>query len=292
MWDSLVRAISSDGMIRATAAVTTRLCEEARVRHFASPLATAALGRVLTGTLLLSWDLKERGNITVRVVGDGPAGGIVAVTNFVGEVKGYIQKPEVDLPLKENGKLDVGGAVGQGMLYVTRDIGFEKDYTGGVELLSGEIAEDLALYLLQSEQKPSLVSLGVLVAPNGRVEAAGGLIMQALPGISEQKLLELETRIAELPSISSLIKEGLSAEDLIRKYLGDEEANILESRPALFRCDCNRERLERVIISLGKEEIMDIIEKEGETELICHFCSSSYVFNKEELKKLATEASV
>jgi molecular chaperone Hsp33 len=291
MWDSLVRATADNNNIRVSAAITTRLVEEARQRHQTSPVASAALGRVLTGVLLLSWNLKDKGSITMRVLGDGPLGGVIADVNAQGQVRGYIQNPQVDLPPNKHGKLDVGGGIGQGNLYITTDLGLKDTYTGSVALETGEIGEDLAKYLVISEQTPSLVSVGVLVNPDLTIAAAGGIIVQALPNGSPEVLTKIEENLQNLKPISTLIKEGNSAQDIIKLYLKDIEVKFLEEKQINFNCPCNKERLEKIMISLGKDELEDIINNEGSSEVKCHFCNEHYYFTKEELEKLLVEAS-
>lgn len=290
MWDSLVRATADNNNIRVSAAITTGLVEEARQRHQTSPLASAALGRVLTGVMLLSWNLKDRGSITMRVFGDGPLGGVIADVNHQGKVRGYIQNPQEDLPLNSQGKLDVGGGIGQGTLYVTTDLGLKDTYTGSVALETGEIGDDIAKYLLTSEQTPSLVSVGVLVNPDLAIAAAGGIIVQALPGGSPEVLRKIEENLRDLKPISTLIKEGNNVQDIIKLYLRDIEVNFLEEKQINFKCSCSKERLEKIMISLGEDELEDIINNEGSSEVKCHFCNEDYYFTKEELEKLLAEA--
>ncbi|MGI6224755.1 MAG: Hsp33 family molecular chaperone HslO [Peptococcales bacterium] len=290
MWDSLVRATALNNTIRVSAAVTTKLTNEASIRHLTSPVATAALGRVMNSALLLTWGLKGEGDtITVRVFGDGPLGGIIADANIRGEVRGYVQNPEIQLPLKSKGKLDVGGAVGQGTLYITKDIGLKEPYTGSIPLVSGEIGEDIASYLAQSEQIPSLVSLGVLVKPDCFVEASGGIIIQALPNTPEEVLEKIEANTENLLPISTLIKEGKGPKEIIEMYLKGIDVDYLEEKPVNFKCKCSIERAKGILISLGKEELTDILNKEGKSEIICHFCNDIYTFNKDELEKILEE---
>lgn len=287
MWDSLVRATALNNSIRVSAVITTKLTNEARIRHQTSPVATAALGRVMNAALLLTWGLKEEGDtITVRVFGDGPLGGIIADANIEGEVRGYVQNPQIDFPLKAVGKLDVGGAVGQGSIYVTKDIGLKDPYTGSIPLVSGEIGEDVASYLLKSEQIPSLVSLGVLVKPDCSVEASGGIIIQVLPDTPEDVLAKIEENTDNLLPISTLIKEGKGPKELIELYLKGIDVQYLEEKPVNFRCKCSVERAKGILVSLGKEELADIINKEGKSEIICHFCNEAYTFAKVELEEI------
>lgn len=289
MWDSLVKATAADNNIRISAVVSTKLVEEARKRHQTFPIATAALGRTLTGALLLSWGLKEEGTITIRVLGDGPLGGIIAAANAFGEVRGYVQNPFVELPNNSKGKLNVGGAVGKGHLYVTKDIGIKEPYTGSVPLVSGEIGEDLVSYLFRSEQTPSLVSVGVLVNPDLSVAASGGIIIQVLPNAPEEILEKIENNITELKTVSTLVKEGAGPKELIKAYLQGFAVKYLEEKPVSFRCKCDGARIKNILKSLGQEELLDIIEKEGKSEVICHFCNEVYTITKEELEELIKE---
>ncbi|MFZ5943810.1 MAG: Hsp33 family molecular chaperone HslO [Bacillota bacterium] len=289
MWDSLVRGTAFDNNIRVSALVSTKLVDEARTRHKTFPVATAALGRVMNSALLLTWGLKDQGTITVRVFGDGPLGGIIADANSFGEVRGYVQNPQVDISLSPKGKLDVGAGVGAGTLYVTKDLGLKEPYTGSVPLVSGEIGEDIAYYLANSEQIPSLVSVGVLVNPDLSVAASGGIIIQALPQAEEEILIRIEENIANIKPISTLIKEGNGPRELIDIYLKGIQVNILDEKPANFRCRCSEKRIRDILVSLGKGELEDIIEKEGKSTVTCHFCNEEYTFNKEELQNLLLE---
>lgn len=287
MWDSLVRATALDNSIRVSAVVTTKLTEEARKRHQTFPVATAALGRVMNSALLLTWGLKEKDDtITIRVFGDGPLGGIIADANTEGEVRGYVQNPQIDLPINTRGKLDVGGGVGKGTLYITKSMGLKEPYTGSIPLVSGEIGEDIASYLATSEQIPSLVSVGVLVNPDCSVEASGGIIIQVLPNTPEDVLVQIEKNAEKLKPISTLIQEGKGPRELIELYLENIDIKYLEEKPVNFRCKCSAERIKSVLVSLGSEEIQDIIKKEGKSEVICHFCNEVYTFSKAELEEL------
>ncbi|NLT94226.1 MAG: Hsp33 family molecular chaperone HslO [Clostridia bacterium] len=287
MWDSLVRATALDNTIRVSAVVTTKLTNEARLRHNTFPVATAALGRTMNAALLLTWGLKEKDEtITIRIIGDGPLGGIIVDANTEGEVRGYVQNPQVDLPLSEKGKLDVGAAVGKGTVYVTKDIGLKEPYTGSIPLVSGEIGEDIAAYLAQSEQIPSLVSLGVLVNPDFTVAASGGIIIQALPNTPEEVLVKIEENAARILPVSTLIKEGNKPKDLIKLYLEGIDVEYLEEKPVRFQCRCSLERVKSALVSLGQKELEDMIKKDGKAEVVCHFCNEAYFLNKAELKEL------
>lgn len=290
MQDYCVRAITVDGQIRAFAATTTGVCEEARKRHDTYPTATAALGRVLTGALMMGMDLQPNNTLTIRVLGDGPLNAIIAVAEHNGEVRGYVGNPHIHLPSKYPGKLNVGGAVGNnGYLHITKDIGLRDPYTGSVELVSGEIAEDFTRYFLESEQIQSVISLGVLVETDNHVRAAGGYIIQLLPGATEETIDKLEKKLGQLMPVSNMIDAGMSPENILQEVLSDFEIKITASQEVAFKCKCSQERLERVLINLGADELEDMIEKENGAELQCHFCNDIYTFKSNELKKLILE---
>jgi molecular chaperone Hsp33 len=282
--ETLVRAMGSEGVL-AFACVTTRLVEEARRRHQAAPTAAAALGRALTAASLLSGTLEGQQKVTLRILGDGPLGGIVTDTTASGDVRGYVQNPWVHLPLSRRRKLDVGAAVGRGTLHVTRDLGLRWPYHGSAPLVSGEIGEDLAYYLAQSEQIPSAVSLGVLVEPDGHVSAAGGFLVQWMPGSDPQARDYLEAHVRSLPPVTQLVRQGLSSADLARLALGQLGAQILEERQVRYRCTCSRERVEGVLTLLGADEVESLLS-EGRAEVRCRFCGEVYVLGREALQEL------
>ncbi|WP_312517425.1 Hsp33 family molecular chaperone HslO [Anaerospora sp.] len=284
MQDHLLRATANG--VRAFVAVTTNLTEEARQRHDCYPIAAAALGRTMTGAMLLAANLKTDESISIRIDGDGPLGAVVADAWADGRVRGYVEEPHTDLPL-HNGKLDVGQAVGAGHINVTRFTGLKQPFTGSAELVSGEIAEDMTNYLYVSEQTPSTISLGVLVNPDLSVAAAGGLMVQALPGADDAALEQIENNLAALGPISQLIQQGMDGQAILQKiFAGMEvELNLYEPLDLMFRCQCSRERVTTALISLGVEELTDIL-KDEQAELCCHFCAEKYQFNKEELEEL------
>ncbi|MDQ7829133.1 MAG: Hsp33 family molecular chaperone HslO [Armatimonadota bacterium] len=286
MPDRLVRAIAHEGTVLGFAAVTTETVEEARRRHRTAPTATAALGRTLAATAMLGAALKDGQRLTVRVLGDGPLGGILSDGNARGEVRGYVANPHVDLPLTARKKLDVGRAVGRGTLHVTRDLGMRYPYHGSVPLVSGEIGEDVAHFLLVSDQVPSVVALGVLVAPDGRVLAAGGYILQVLPGADPAVTHYLEERVAALPPVTQLVHRGRSAEEILRLALGDLGGRVLEEKTVAFRCGCSRERVEAVLVALGREELSRLVAEEGRAEVTCRFCGERYVLEPDEVEDL------
>lgn len=289
--DYMVRSVAGDGAIRALALRSTALVEEARARHDTWPTATAALGRALTGTALLSADLKGRQSVLVRLSGDGPVGEIVCEGRAGGFLRGFVENPHVDLPLNRLGKLDVGAAVGRyGLLHVTRDYGLRERYTGSVPLVSGEIGEDLTRYLVVSEQVPSLVALGVLVESDGRVRAAGGLLLQLLPGAEEDWAARLEENVRALPPVSRMVDDGMAPEEMITRALSGFEPQFLGSVPIAFRCTCSRERVAGVLMSLGAAELEDMLHARGHAQVVCHFCRAVYSFGREELEAILKEA--
>lgn len=285
----LVRGVAANGQVKAFGVVATGLVSEAQKRHNSYPTATAALGRTLMGALLLGSNLKNEDTLTLRVFGDGPLGGVIAQANAKGEVRGYVQNPQVEVPPKSPGKLDVGKGIGEGHIYVTKDMGLKEPYTGMSPIVSGEIAEDLTHYLYQSEQVPSIVALGVLVDVDGSVISAGGYIIQLMPGAEEDVISKLEQRVADIPPISNLIKAGKKPEEILDTLLGDMELKLLAQQSVGFKCGCSKERLEKILISLGEEELQGQIET-GQSEVSCHFCNEIYTFNKEELESLLKEA--
>jgi molecular chaperone Hsp33 len=287
--DRAVRATAAEGAVAAVAATTAGLCEEARRRHDAWPTAAAALGRVLTGALLLAVPLKDGASVTVRVKGDGPLGGVLAVATSEGTVRGYPVHPHVDLPLRADGKLDVAGAVGHGHLTVTRDLGLRHPYSGSVPLVSGEIAEDLTHYLAVSEQVPSLVGLGVLVGTGGRVRAAGGLLIQLLPGAPRELGAAIEEEVQRLGSLSRLVDAGASAEDLLAAALGPWRPRILATVPLRFRCTCSRRRVLEALATLDPAELAAMRREDGGAEVVCQFCNRRYLLGPEDLERLEAQ---
>ena len=280
--DHLVRATA--GGVRAFAAITTDLTEEARERHDCYPIATAALGRTMAGALLLAATLKTAEAITIKVNGNGPLGNIVADATPQGAVRGFVDHPHADLPLKD-GKLDVGTAVGKGEIYITRFTGMKEPFTGSVELVSGEIAEDITQYLYVSEQTPSTIALGVRVNPDCSVAAAGGLMVQALPDADDKVLEIIEANLNVLPPLSELIAEGLGAQAIIKLVFSGLEVNIYDTVDLKFRCNCSRERMKDVLASLNKDDLDELIA-DGEAEMCCHFCNEKHVFIGKELEEL------
>ncbi|MCG9968111.1 Hsp33 family molecular chaperone HslO [Pelotomaculum terephthalicicum JT] len=286
MKDYLVRGIGEDEQFRVFAAVTTCLVEEARHRHDTWPVASAALGRGLTAGLLLGANLKGDDILTLRILGDGPLGAILVTANAAGEVRGYVQEPHIDLPAARAGKLPVGAAVGKGFLHVTKDLGLREPFTGSVELVSGEIGEDVAQYLLTSEQTPSAVSLGVLVGPDASVRASGGLIIQLFPGASEKILSHLEKCLLEMPPVSSLVNLGMTPEEIVAKAVKGLHVQYLEKNPVRFACKCSREKVGDILAAMGKEEIEKLLREQGKVEVHCHFCGENYIYEALDLNKI------
>lgn len=284
--DYLLKALAYDGKIRAYAAVTTNTVEEARRRQNTWPTASAALGRTMTITVMMGAMLKGEDTITAHIVGSGPIGAIIADANAHGKVRGYVKNPHVNLPLNEKGKLDVSGAVGQGTLSVVKDLGLRDYFTGQVPIVSGEISEDFTYYFATSEQVPSSVGAGVLVAPEGHILAAGGFILQVMPGATDEMIDQLEKSIAALPQISTFIEEGNGPEEILRQLLPEESLNILEKVPVQFQCHCSKERMLRAIKGLGDAEIEAMIREDHGAEVTCHFCNEVYHISEAELQAL------
>ncbi len=284
----LIRCITSDGEVMATAVDTTDIVNRAEQIHKTSAVVTAALGRLLTAGSMMGNMLKGKDDsITLRVNGDGPTGSLIVVSDFNGDVRGYVQNPVVELPLNAKGKLDVGGAVGKnGLLYVLKDLGLKEPFSGSVPLVSGEIAEDITSYYALSEQIPTVCALGVLVNPDLTVKAAGGYIIQLLPAASDATIDKLEASIAKLQSVTAMLDSGMSPEDIIRKALEGFDVEVLYSQDIEYKCNCSKERVSKALISLGKEELDSMAAENEPTEISCHFCDKKYVFSPSELKKL------
>ncbi len=292
MADILTKAITKDGFFKIAAVVTTETVEAAHQYHQTMPVASAALGRLLTAGLLMADSLKEKdATLTLQMRGDGPLGTLVIVADANGGVKGYVANPQADLPLKENGKLDVGGGIGKGIMGVIRDLKMKEPYVGQIPIQTGEIGDDLAYYFMQSEQIPSVVSLGVLVDRDYSIASSGGLLIQVMPGCDEKSLSKLENSIQGMMSVTEMLGQGMSPKNMIEYAMLGFDVEFLEDVPVGYRCDCCRERMERAIISLGKKEINDMVEEQGEAEIVCHFCNQAYRFEKEDLAKLLDKAT-
>ena len=285
--DHLVKA-TAEG-VRVYAAITTELVKEAARRHDCYPVASAALGRTMTGALLLAANLKNEEAITVKFNGDGPLGAVVADAVPEGYVRGYVVNPHVNLPLTAENKLDVGGGVGRGMVSVTRFTGLKEPVTGSTELINGEIAEDLIRYLYVSEQTPSSVGLGVLVNPDLSVEAAGGFFIQPLPDASDEAITRIEENLKGISSVTGMVTSGMDARGMIEKLMEGFEVNYLSETELSFRCQCSKERIQEVLASLGRADMESLIE-DGHAEVCCHFCGEKYEFSKDELEKIHQNA--
>ena len=284
--DKLKKFMAHVDMVKISCVETTELVEEAREIHQTNPTPTAALGRTLTMAVLMGTMMKnEADKLTIQILGDGPAGQIIAVSNKNGEVKGCIANPRAEAPLKPNGKLNVSAIIGKGQLNVIKDIGLKEPYVGNVPLQTGEIAEDFAYYYAMSEQTASAVALGVLVEKDGSVKKAGGYVLQIMPDTPDEIISLIEQRLKESKSITQMLEEGMTLEE-IAKYISDDLAtHEVEELHPKYKCDCSRERMEKALISIGRKDIMELAEDE-ETELTCQFCNKKYKFSKEEILNL------
>ena len=291
MTDEIVRAITGDGLVKASAVTGRSLVERARNIHKLLPMGTAALGRTLLGCSMMGDMLKEeQGAVTLQIKGGGPLGTILAVSDHEGNVRGYVQNPQVELMEQRPGKLDVGAAVGtEGTLTVIKDIGLKKPYVGSIGLFSGEIADDLAMYFVESEQIPTACALGVLVGLDQSVTAAGGYLIQLLPGAGEDMISKIEAGVHAMGPVSAALAGGLDAEGLLRTVLKDFQPEILERHPVEYRCYCSRERVSRALISMGRKDLSELIQEQGQAELTCQFCDQVYRFSREELEQLLDE---
>ena len=288
--DYMVTATALGGKVRALAIRSTDLVKEALRIHKTSPVATAALGRFLTGTLFLAETLKGEGDsLTVNIRSDGPLQGMTAVADSKGNVRGYCLEPVVETTYHRPGKLNVGAAVGAGKLTVVKDFGLKEPYVGQVELVSGEIAEDFTYYLASSEQTPSIVSLGVGIDANG-VTCAGGFMVQLLPGADEETIEYLEKRVGGgFPDVTFLLSEGMNPEKILDMFLGDKDICFLEGRKVAYTCNCSRDRMERNLMAIGKKDLMELAEDPNGIDLECHFCDQRYHFSQEDVNALISE---
>ncbi|NIK72164.1 Hsp33 family molecular chaperone HslO [Paenibacillus sp. BK720] len=288
--DVLVRGTAWGGKIRVFAACTTQLVNELQRRHHTMPTATAAFGRTATAAAIMGAMLKGEEQLTVKVKGDGPIGQIVVDANAHGEVRGYVDNPDVLLPSNEQGKIDVAGGVGRnGYLHIIKDLGLKDPYLGSVPIVSGELGEDFTYYFAVSEQTPSAVGLGVLVEPEGRVTHAGGFILQLLPGLTDEEITRLEQTIGSIPHVTKLMEQGETPEGILRRLVGDD-LHIHDTLELKFQCKCSRDRVEQTLISLGASELEQIIEEDGKAEVVCHYCNEAYTFDREQLQELLDQA--
>ena len=292
MSDQLVRAISKDGFVKAAAVSTRALTERARQIHQTSPVATAALGRLLAAGSMMGNELKGDGSsVTLRIKGDGPLGTLLVVADNEGNVRGSVQNPQIDLPIREDGKLDVGGAVGHGgTLTVIKDLNLKEPYVGTVDLMGGEIAEDIAGYFVESEQIPTACALGVLVDRDHSVKAAGGYLIQLMPGAGEDTIAKVEGGIMAAGPVSAILDRDPDPEHLLRTVMSDFELKILETCPVSYKCYCSRQRVERALLSLGADELEGILREQGSCHMTCQFCDAVYDFDRQQLEQLAADA--
>lgn len=288
MSDKIVKFLAYDGKVSVICAKTTNMVDDARKTHDLSPLATAALGRTITMAAIMGTEMKNtQDKLTLQIKGSGPIEMMVAVANNFPKVKAFVGNPHVDLPLNDIGKLDVGNAVGsEGYINVIKDIGMKEPYIGVSPLVSGEIAEDFANYFVNSEQRESAIALGVLVDKNG-VKSSGGYLIQLMPGSTEEEISKIEQAVFKAGAISKMLDEELTLTQIAKKITGDENIQIVdESITPIYECDCSKEHMKDALATIGKEELKDIIEKEGKAELVCHFCNKKYEFSKEELEQI------
>lgn len=289
--DYMVRATAAEEQIRAFAATTRELTEQARALHGTSPIATAALGRLMTAGLMMGGMMKgENDVLTLKINGDGPMRGVLVTANSRGQVKGYVYEPEVLLPANALGKLDVGGAIGKGSLSVIKDLGLKEPYVGQTALVSGEIAEDLTYYFAVSEQVPSSVALGVLMNRDNTVRRAGGFLLQLMPGTKEEVIAALEARLSGIRPVTAMLDDGMTPEQILSELLGDMGLHCNERQPLSYHCDCSRERVGRAILSIGKTELEKMLAEGEPVEAGCQFCGKKYRFELDEVREMLARA--
>lgn len=290
MSDYLVRAIGFNGSVRAFAVSSTETVGEAQRRHDTWPTASAALGRTMTAGVMMGAMQKGDDQLTIKVQGDGPIGAIIVDTNAKGEVRGYAMNPHVDFELNQFGKLDVRRAVGtQGSLSVVKDAGLRDYFTGQVELVSGELGEDFAYYFTKSEQTPSAVGLGVLVNPDYTIKAAGGFIVQVMPGVDDETITQIEEALSKIEPVSKMIEKGFTPEEILEAVLGKEHVEILDRQDVTFSCNCSKDRFSNALIGLGEEELQAMIDEDHGAEAECHFCMEKYSYSEDELRDIIEE---
>ena len=290
MGDYLVRATAANETIRAFAVRSTDMVAKARELHHTYPVVTAALGRLLSAGAMMGSMMKgDKDKLTIQMTGDGPIGQMTVTVDSHGNVKGFPENPAVDIPLKRPGKLDVGSAVGHGLLTVIMDLGLSEPYNGQVEIQTGEIGDDLAYYFTVSEQVPSAVGLGVMVDTDSSVKEAGGFIIQVMPGAAEETISAVEANVANAKPVTAMMEDGMTPEDILNSLLdGLDEVNILETQPVRFYCDCSKEKVARALATISKKDLDDIINDGEEIEVKCHFCNSAYKYSVDELKEIMT----
>jgi len=290
MKDYCLRATAANGQIRAFAASSKYLTGHAAAIHNTTPVASAALGRLLTATAIMGLMCgNDNDLVTINIKGSGPIGGVLATSDGLGRVKGYVHNPHGDIPAKPNGKLDVSGAIGAGFITVIKDLGLKEPYVGKLELISGEIAEDVANYYLSSEQVPSVLSLGVLVDTDHTIKAAGGFLLQLMPGYDDTIIDKIEEKMAGFSPITDLLSSGKTPEDILHMLLSDFGYEITENHTIEYYCNCDKQRVVGAIISIGSADLAQIIKEDGKAEVDCHFCNKQYYFDKEELEILLTQ---
>lgn len=290
MSDYLVRAIGFNGSVRAFAVSSTETVGEAQRRHDTWPTASAALGRTMTAGVMMGAMQKGDDQLTIKVQGDGPIGAIIVDANAKGEVRGYAMNPHVDFELNQFGKLDVRRAVGtQGSLSVVKDAGLRDYFTGQVELVSGELGEDFAYYFTKSEQTPSAVGLGVLVNPDYTIKAAGGFIVQVMPGVDDETITQIEEALSKIEPVSKMIEKGFTPEEILEAVLGKEHVEILDRQDVTFSCNCSKDRFSNALIGLGEEELQAMIDEDHGAEAECHFCMEKYSYSEDELRGIIEE---
>ena len=287
MTDYLVKALAYDGQVRAYSARTTESVGEAQRRHYTWPTASAALGRSMTASVMLGAMMKGEEKLTIKINGGGPLGTILVDANAKGEVRGYVSNPQTHFDLNDQGKLDVRRAVGtEGTLSVSKDIGLLQPFVGQVPIVSGELGEDFTHYIVTSEQVPSSVGVGVIVNPDNTIQASGGFIIQLMPGTDEEIITQIEQRLAEIPTISNMVRDGMTPEQILDEVLGADNVKVLDTMPVQFQCQCSRGRISNAITGLGTAELEDMIVTDGQAEAQCHFCNENYLFTKEDLESL------
>ncbi len=285
--DYMVRAVAANDQVRAFAICSRDMVEQARQYHNTSPVATAALGRTLTGGVMMGSMMKnEKDVLTIQVRGDGPLGGICVTADANGHAKGYVNNPMVLIHANDKGKLDVGGAVGHGFLQVIKDMGLKEPFSGTSALVTGEIAEDLTNYFVTSEQVPSAVGLGVLMNKDNEVDQAGGFIIQLMPFAEEEVIDKLEKKLSQIPSVTTMLKSGMTPEQILEEILGEFGVTFNETMPVSFQCDCSKDRYARALASIGAKDLQEMIDEGNDIETECHFCGKKYTFSVDELKAI------
>lgn len=290
MSDYLVRATAANETVRAFAVKSTEMTATARELHYTYPVVTAALGRLLSAGAMMGSMMKgDKDKLTIQMNGDGPIGQMTVTVDSHGNVKGFPENPAVDIPLKRPGKLDVGAAVGHGIMTVSMDLGLDEPYNGQVEIQTGEIGDDLAYYFTVSEQTPSAVGLGVKIDTDSSVKEAGGFIIQLMPNTEESTISKIEEKVASAEPVTTMLEKGMTPEDILDYFLGDMDLKILETEQVRFHCDCSKEKVARALATISKEDLDDIINDGEEIEVKCHFCNSSYKYSVDELKEIMAE---